>query len=150
MAEDTVSHMGAMAWLLPDPTAKPPKENVVSACKRCHADHTVTIARVTQHHIKVTPATEDQVETDLGTLVGIVIEKGHTHLKRAGTKRALLGGGGSFWGNLKAQPWDPHFMCGGGAWTLKAAADKWAFLKDWLVVTSNNPCGEKLQFCLAR
>ena len=34
-----------------------------------------------------------------------------------------------FWGTH----WDPHFTCGGGAWTLKATADKWKFLKDWLV-----------------
>ena len=47
-------------------------------------DNTVTVHRVKQHHIKVSPAREGQVETDLAALVGIVTERGHTHLKEAG------------------------------------------------------------------
>ena len=122
MAEDTVSHMAAMAWGLPDPTAKPPKGATLPVCKRRHeasflffliafsalatsfaqgsivifsafqaekpsaddVDNTVTVHTVKQHHIKVSPAREGQVETDLAALVRIVTERGHTHLKEAG------------------------------------------------------------------
>ena len=56
----------------------------------------------------------------------------------SGAKRALLGGGGGFWGSLQSKHWDLHLTCNGGSWTLLARADKWKFLEDWFVVTSNN------------
>ena len=46
-----------------------------------------------------------------------------------GTKRALLGGGGKFNGQLCQQRYDPRLRAGGGAWTLKALADPWKRLE---------------------
>ena len=138
---DTVQHLKAVAWGLPDPTSKVAKDRcyglgLASAPSRAaerkatEQGGQVSIDHVPQESVRLQlAAASDLEETPLELLDTAVEEKNHTHLAK-GTKRALLGGGGIFNGLLRQQKNDPHLTLSGGAWVLFAIADIFSLLED--------------------
>ena len=136
LQKDTQAKAEAEAWGLPltldkgEKLGKRVAAPVPTRRERREAEEEadrVEVPRVGQHQISIEAAGAKERTTSLSSLTQTVVEKNHTKIQ-AGTKRALVTGGGWFNAQMAAQRWKPKLHLQGGSWYVRALAEPSACL----------------------